>query len=300
MEPGDLIGVLSEPTAGKLLRELDRAGRLTAIVPELEAGRGFAQPELHAYDVLGHSLAAVEAVDEVFARGAAGTAFRAAIGWVDFDGWLQRSVGGVPVAALVRLGALLHDVAKPATATLVEGRLRFPRHGPAGAELMASRLPTIGLAGVAGELVTRLIRYHLRPAELVRNGPASDRAFRRFVRDLDGEVLALMVVNLADGWATQGPRYTREHFRRHCEFVNYVLARAWAATAGDGPEPLVSGDDLMAELGLSGGRLLGAVLTSVRRAQLEGHVRTREEALALAREVLSQPGFSQESTPGEA
>ena len=55
---------------------------------------------------------------------------------------------------------------------------------------------------------------------------------RRFVRDLDGEVLALMVVNLADGWATQGPRYTREHFRRHCAFVNYVLARAWGGRRG--------------------------------------------------------------------
>ncbi|MCX7617705.1 HD domain-containing protein [Tepidiforma sp.] len=276
--------------AGAQLRALDAAGRLTAALPELEAGRGFAQPELHAYDVLGHSLAAVDAVDAVFADGAAGRAFREAIGWVDFDRWLGREVGGEPIAALVRLGALLHDVAKPATATVVEGRLRFPRHGPAGADLMAERLTGLGLGEEAAGLVTKLIRYHLRPQELVRNWPATDRAVRRFVRDLDGEVLALMVVNLADGWATQGPRYTREHFRRHCGFVNYVLARAWAASEDDGPAPLVTGDDLITELGLSGGRLLGAVLTSVRHAQLEGHVRTREEALALARDVLGRPG----------
>ena len=304
MELRDFVEVLCRADAGVRLRELDGKGELTRLLPELEAGRGFAQPALHAFDVLGHSLAAVEAVDAAFGEGETGLAFRAAIDWVDFEGWLARSVGGVPVAALVRLGALLHDVAKPATATMLEGRLRFPRHGPVGAEMMAERLPALGLDGEAAAFVTRLVRYHLRPAELVRNGPASDRAFRRFARDLDGEVLALMIVNLADGWATQGSRYTREHFDRHCAFVSYVLARAWAATAGEEPPPLVGGDDLMAELGLSGGRLLGAVLTSVRRAQLEGHVRTREEALALAREVSRQfgfePGLWQDSRPGEA
>jgi hypothetical protein len=55
----------------------------------------------------------------------------------------------------------------------------------------------------------------------------------------------------------------------------------------------VTGDDLIAELGLSGGRLLGAVLTSVRHAQLEGQIRTRDEALALARDVLTRPGFAE-------
>ncbi len=78
---------------------------------------------------------------------------------------------------------------------------------------------------------------------------------------------------------------TRENFRRHCTFVNYVAARAFAASE-EGEQPLVTGDDLIAELDLPGGRLLGAVLTSVRRAQLEGAVSTKPEALALARSVL--------------
>ncbi|WP_322795016.1 HDIG domain-containing metalloprotein [Tepidiforma sp.] len=289
-----LIDALAEPGAGERVRELDRSGRLTAWLPELEAGRGFAQPELHAYDVFEHSLAALEAADAVLGPGSAGTAFRDALGWVDFERWLGRMVYGVPLPALVKLGALLHDLGKPATATVVEGRLRFPRHGPVGAELAEPRLAALGFSEAAAAFVARLIRFHLRPAELVRNWPLTDRAVRRFVRDLDGEVLALMVVNLADGWATQGPRYTREHFRRHCTFANAVLARAWAATEpGEHEAPLVTGDDLIAELGLSGGRLLGAVLTSVRDAQIEGRVRTRSEALELARSVLTSLGAAE-------
>jgi hypothetical protein len=251
----------------------------------LKPGRGFQQPELHYYDVLDHNLAAVAAVDAALGDGEDNRELREAIAWVDLAASLERDVGGVPLRALVRLGCLLHDEAKPNTAVSDGGRLRFPRHGPRGAELMRERLPALGFRAEATDLVARLIRYHLRPRELIRNGAATDRAVRKFVADLGGHILPLMLVNLADGMATRGPGYTRENYRRHCTFVNYVAARAWAVN-DEAEAPLLTGDDLIAELDLSGGRLLGAVLTSVRRAQLEGAVTTRHEALVLARSVL--------------
>jgi hypothetical protein len=131
-----------------------------------------------------------------------------------------------------------------------------------------------------------MVRYHLRPGELVKSFPPTERAVRRFVADLDGHVLPLMLINLADGMATRGPGYTRENFRRHCGFVNYILARAWEVT-DEGPPPLITGEDLLTELDLESGRLLGAVLTSVRRAQAEEAISTRVEALALARATLA-------------
>jgi poly(A) polymerase len=280
-----LIEALEASNATEALASLDRNGTLTRLIPELEDGRGFKQPELHYYDVLDHNFAAVAALDAALGSGPDNAELRDALSWIDLDATLDRHVDGLPLAALVRLGALLHDVAKPATAIVAEDRLRFPRHGPRGAELMAERLPSLGFGEDSARLVTRLIRYHLRPGELIRNWPVSDRAVRKFVNDLDGQVLPLMLVNLADGMATRGPGYTRENYRRHINFVNYVAARAWAV-ADEGEPPVVTGDDLIHELDLSGGRLLGAVLTSVRRAQLEGRVQTKHEALALARSVL--------------
>lgn len=280
-----LIDALMADRAAEAVRELDARGQLSAAIPELEAGRGFVQPELHYYDVLDHNLAAVAAIDAALRDGEDNRELREALAWIDIEASLGREVGGLPLAALVRLAALAHDVAKPATAVFVDGRVRFPRHGPRGAEMMRERLTLLGFRPEATDLVARLIRHHLRPGELIRNGAATDRAVRKFVTDLDGHVLPLMLVNLADGMATRGPGYTRENYRRHCTFVNYVAARAWAV-AEEGEPPLVTGDDLIAELDLSGGRLLGAVLTSVRRAQLERAVTTRHEALALARSVL--------------
>lgn len=285
-DPLKLIDALLAPAALPRLRELDADGVLTVLIPELEAGRGFEQPELHHYDVFEHNFAALGALESVLAPGEANRELREALAWVDLDASLNREIGGLPLLALIKLSCLLHDVAKPYTATIAEARLRFPRHGPRGAELMAERLPELGLGPEPVRLVTKLIRYHLRPRELVLSQPVTDRAVRRFVSDLDGHVLPLMLVNLADGMATRGPGYTRENFRRHCTFLNYVIARSWAATE-EGEAPLLTGDDLILELDLEGGRLLGAVLTSVRRAQYEGVIATRSEALALARSVLA-------------
>ncbi len=283
--PTLLLDALAAPVGHAALRELDLAGDLTRLIPELEAGRGFKQPELHYYDVLDHNLAAVAALDSALGEGADGVELREAVAWIDFDASLERTIDDLPLVSLIRLAALLHDVAKPATAIFEDGRLRFPRHGPRGAEMMRERLPALGFGALATDFVARLIRYHLRPGELIRNWPVSDRAVRKFVADLDGHILPLMLVNLADGMATRGPTYTRENYRRHITFVNYVTARAWAANE-EGEPPLVTGDDLIAELDLPGGRLLGAVLTSVRRAQHDGAVSSKPEALALARSVL--------------
>jgi hypothetical protein len=284
-EISPLLDALSQGSAAHAVRVLDEERGLTRILQELETGRGFKQPELHYYNVLAHNMAAVSALDAALGPGEDGAELRQALGWIDVDESLQRTVEGISLATLVRLGALVHDVAKPTTAIFEDGRLRFPRHGPRGAELMAERLPLAGLGPESTRLVTKLIRYHLRPGELIRNWPVSDRAVRKFVNDLDGYVLPLLLVNLADGMATRGPTYTRENYRRHCSFINYVVARAWAVTEGEEP-PLVTGDDLITELDLSGGRLLGAVLTSVRQAQFEGTISTKADALELARSTL--------------
>lgn len=216
-----------EGPAAPRLRDLDDARMLTSIIPELEDGRGFVQPEMHYYDVLDHNLATVAALDSVLAPGDANAELRDALAWLDFDATLGGSVGGIPVVTLLRLSCLLHDIAKPATSVQTDGRQRFPRHGPTGAEMMQPRLTGAGLDAESTDLVCRMIRYHLRPRDLIHGGPASDRAFRRFASDLHGHVLPLMLLNLCDGMAVRGPGYTRENFRRHTGLVNYVVARAY-------------------------------------------------------------------------
>ncbi len=282
----ELLDALSRHGAAPALRDLDRRGKLVEALPELDAGRGFTQPERHYYDVLDHNLAAVAAMDASTGEGDDGAELREVLSWLDFPEALSREIDGLPMMTLLRLAALVHDVGKPSSAIIRDGALKFPRHGPLGAELLRERLPELGFSPAVTDFIARMVRYHLRPSELVKGWPPTDHAVRKFVTDLDGHVLPLMLVNLADGMATRGPGYTRENFRMHCGLVNYVTARAWAITQPGEPS-LVTGEELMTALDLEGGRLLGAVLTSVRQAQLRGEVTDRDSALTLAREIFA-------------
>ena len=200
---------------------------------------------------------------------------------------LAQEIDGRPLLHLLRLACLVHDIAKPRTAVEQEGRLRFPLHGPRGAELLEERLGAIGFEPASVAFVASMVRYHLRPGEFARAWPPTDRALRRFARDVEGQVTPLMLLQLADGMAKRGPSYRREHFERHAAFLGSIVTRTEAALR-EKEAALVNGADLMRELGLPAGRLLGAVLTSVREAQLAGEVDDRAAALAHARQALAR------------
>ncbi len=279
---------MAREDAEACLRVLDAEGKLTsALLPELEEGRGFEQPALHHYTVLEHNFSAVGALDRALGEGVEGLRMPDPSAEIGVAEWLQREIDGRPLMHLLRLSCLVHDIAKPRTAEVREGRLRFPRHGPVGAELLEGRLAALGFERESIDFVTTMVRYHLRPGEFARSWPPSDRALRRFARDLDGQTLPLLLLQLADGMATRGPAYRREHFERHIAFLGHIVTRTAEALREEEPA-LLDGEELMRELGLPSGPLLGAVLTSVREAQLAGEVEDRATALALARRSLQR------------
>ncbi len=280
-----VLDAASRETAAAELRELDEEGLLTVAIPELNAGRGFGQPERHYFDVLNHEFEAVASFDRIITSGSHAEAFQRALAWFDVNSVFDRSIGGVAVRTLIRLSCLVHDVAKPHVAVWADDRLRFPRHGRRGSELISARLRSLRMDQEAVDFVARMVRFHLRPGEFIRSWPPTDKAMRRFTADLHGEVLPLMVLQICDGMATRGPAYDAENFTRHLRFLNYVVAHATILATPETP-PLLNGDEVKEELGIPSGRLLGAVLTSIRRAQIEKSIATRDEALALARLTL--------------
>jgi len=66
------------------------------------------------------------------------------------------------------------------------------------------------------------------------------------------------------------------------------------------PPPLITGYDLRDLLHVPPGPIYRRVLGAVQDAQLEGQIRNREEALALARQIVEQqaPPPATENTPG--
>src|SRR6202011_6167971 len=82
----------------------------------------------------------------------------------------------------LRLGALLHDAAKPATRGVIEGgRVIFPGHDVAGAELARAALARLRASERLRAHVAALARNHLRLGFLVHEMPLDRRAIHRYL-----------------------------------------------------------------------------------------------------------------------
>ncbi|MCH7485035.1 MAG: HD domain-containing protein, partial [Chloroflexi bacterium] len=196
---------------------------------------------------------------------------------------------GTPRRALVKLCGLLHDIGKPATKTFEEsGRMRFFGHSDTGAEIAGRLMRRLRFSGREREIVVRMIEAHLRPVQMAQDRAPTKRAVYRYFRATGEAGVDTLFLSLADHLATVGPNVSWEGFRAHVAVVSHILDLRFADERVTSPPKLVSGDDLMRELGLAPGALLGELLEAVREAQAAGEVSTQEEALALARQRLAE------------
>lgn len=171
------------------------------------------------------------------------------------------------------MATLLHDVGKPPTFERAD-RIRFNQHDEVGAEIARVVMQRLRFSRRETDRVVALVRQHMIFKDLPRMRDA--RARRLMADETFPELLELY---RADCAASHGDLSTYEEVRAR-------LARL-AAAAPSTPR-LITGEDLLA-LGLIPGPRIGEILRAVEDAQLEGHVRTRDEALALARTLAAPP-----------
>ena len=295
----ELMRMLAAPQAGPGMRSLDGLGLLSALLPEMDVTRGVEQPKEHHFDVFGHSIAAVDALDALLAddppaderNGRLWRELWGALEWWDGgrDYFGEPVIAGIPRRALVKLCGLLHDIGKPATKTFEEsGRMRFFGHSDTGAEIAGRLMGRLRFSGREREIVVRMIEAHLRPVQMAQDRAPTKRAVYRYFRATGEAGIDTLFLSLADHLGTVGPNVSWEGFRAHVVVVSHILHLRFADEQVTSPPKLVSGDDLMRELGLAPGALLGELLESVREAQAAGDVSTPEEAIILARERLAE------------
>jgi len=288
----ELLRLLAVPDSGRVLPYLDELGLLTAIFPEMAKAKGVGQPKEHFWDVFEHSLKVVVAVDFLLHQGSweyAGDEILAAVPWSDsLARHFARPVsGGSTRRSLLKLAALLHDVAKPQTKALTEdGRTRFLGHGKEGAAVAVDTLERLRFSGKEVKLVEVMIKHHLRPGQMSQEGLPTHRAIYRYFRDCGEAGIDILFLSLADHLATRGPNLNLSGWQEHARLVDYVLAQHAEQEKLVTPAKLVTGHDLINIFNMKPGPRMGQLLESVREAQASGDLATREEALALVRERL--------------
>jgi len=160
---------------------------------------------------------------------------------------------------------VLHDVAKPITTTVDQtGRIRFNEHDRIGAAMTEQIMKRLRFSRAEIDPTVEMVRQHMVFKDVPKMRIAKLKRF--MARPSFDEELELHRV---DCESSHGMLDNYDFLlRKRQEFANEPVI----------PPPLVRGDDLIA-LGLKPGPKFGEILEAVETRQLEGTLKTREEAL---------------------
>ena len=242
----DKLLAVERPSSGLAL--LHETGLLRRFLPELAACYGVPQNPHHAYDVFHHSLAAVD-----------------------------RSERGNPV---VRLAALFHDLGKPETRVQLSDTASFHNHQYSGERMVDRIMRRLRYPNETRERVMHLVRHHM----FHYTADWTDGAVRRFLRTIGPEnVDELFLMRAAD---TMGNGLRRRLAPELVELRKRADAILEAESALSVRDLAVGGTDLMQDLGLSPGPIIGRILHALLDEVLDDPTRnTREHLLSRARQL---------------
>ena len=263
----ELLRLLAIPQAGQFLYYLDKLGLLVAVIPELAQIKEVKQPKEHFWNVFDHSMRTVTAAEFLLREGAwEGTEndeILAVVPWTEvlsqhFD--LEVSSGSTR-RSLLKLAALLHDIAKPQTKAIdAQGRMRFLEHAKEGATIAVNILERLRFSAKEVKLVEIMVRHHLRPGQMSHDALPSHRAIYRYFRDTGEAGIDILFLSLADHLATRGPQLNMAQWQEHARIVEYVLAQRFEQESQVLPPKLVDGHDLIDIFGMSPGPKIGELL----------------------------------------
>jgi tRNA nucleotidyltransferase (CCA-adding enzyme) len=185
-----------------------------------------------------------------------------------------------PQFITVMLGAVCHDLGKPATTALVDGRIRSLDHEQAGIEPTESLLDRLNIHTIDGfdvrQQVVGLVAQHLKPGMFYKAANVGDGAFRRLAQKVNLELLARLA--RADCRGRTGAF--------DCSAMDWFIERARAlGVEHQPPPPLLLGRHLL-ELGLTPGPRVGEVLKQIYEKQLDGAIASVDEGIEEARRIL--------------
>lgn len=263
----ELDRILLSPRAGLGIRSLYELGLLLTLMPEFSGLENLGQNRHHHLRVLPHVLLMIEKLP-----------------WA--EEWVAGKGNPLSLSSEDRLllyyASLFHDLGKQDTYSQdEEGKVHFYHHESFSCVKAESIMERLRFSNLMQSRVLRLIKQHMRILNLSPETGVS--ALKRLIHQM-GEDLPLLVLHtLADKEASRGILSLQidEVVEDHCLRILQLFKEKDILH----PHPLITGRDVMA-LGLQQGPRIGRILSFLREKQVEGEIRTREEALRIAKEKI--------------
>lgn len=279
----EFMRLVQRPGLSRRLEQMRETGVLKALLPELLRLEGVMQGGYHHLDVWGHTLLVLDEIERIA---------------TEPDAALPESAAAIRDYLLepgrlaqLKLAGLLHDIAKPDTRTVEDGKARFIGHESLGATMAAKIAARLRLPRTVRSAVSTLTHWHMRPILLVDSTEPTEptlSAVRRLLRDCDPDGIGVIVLAAADLLACRGPATDPADQRERLAALDRMIVRSQEWEQGQEFEPLLQGRDLIAELQLEPGPHFSVILDEIERTQLDGEIRTRDQALELARRIVAE------------
>ena len=242
--------ILLSPSPARGLRMLHELRLLPVFLPELAAGVGVEQRGEHRYDVFEHSI---------------------------------RACQNAPAEIHLRLAALLHDVAKPATLKVgPDGARTFHGHDQVGSELAEAALKRMKYPTSTVKRVVHLIRHHM----FSYSPEWSDAAVRRFIARVgEDHIKDIVELRKADSSAITGSPPATKMVVELLDRVNGEIEAGRAFTIRD---LAVNGNDLM-HYGIPGGPVIGVILRELLQTVVDDPSQNeRARLIAIAKKLYTE------------
>ena len=193
----------------------------------------------------------------------------------------QRRTGDHKEDLIVGLAVLCHDLGKPTTSYVEDGRIRSPRHDIEGVKISEQFLSRITRNRELLEAIPPLVREHMIPISLQKSN-AGDNAIRRLAHRV-GRIDRLLRVCRADREGRCDP-WEPQDFPEG----DWLEARVEALKLKkEKPQPLMRGRDLI-QLGFKPGPVIGEILEIAFQAQLDGKFQTHEQGMKFLKSLLKK------------
>lgn len=272
----ELMKLFSGKFVDKALLEMDFCGLLEEILPIFKEVKKVPENSHHHLDLFHHSIETVRRVQILYEKSE--KEVKEHLEKVDF--------GGFSRLAHLKLSAFLHDIGKPQTWTIIEGRHRFIKHDEIGSKLAIDILKDLKFSKKQIKYISLMIKNHIYPANVVSCENPTEKIFMRFVRKMQENSSDVILLSMADRLSARGVEITDKILNDNINGLKKLLKFYFETLEIQEPLPkLLDGKEIMKILNLSPCKKLGEIIEQLKEAQISGEILTKEDAINFVKNV---------------
>ena len=238
-----------EPSLG--LKAFVESGLSELIMPELNELKIEVDPKHHHKDVYEHTMVVLDRVSPTLVS---------------------------------RMSALLHDIGKPKTKGIENGKVHFRHHEVVGAKMSKKILKRLKYDNETIKKVSLLVENHLRPHTFKMGW--TDSAVRRYIIDAGGLMEELNDLVRADITTKNKEKY--EEINKYLDEMEERIKEVAEKEELSKLRPPLSGDEIMEMFNLEPGPDVGMIMKALYEQRINDGEVSKEEAAKLAEEVYKK------------